>query len=118
MIEHLEQVEWPRTRSAIQTFNQPQAARRISDYEREIQQILSPDMLKTPYAHVGFPKFRYGTYGYMNYFMAYALFPDMIEKDFSLQADLATLQNRAFAQASVQSNLPPLIRLDYDLAPT
>lgn len=116
VIEHLEQVEWPRIRTAIQTFNQPQAAKQISDYEREIQQILGPDMLKTPYAHVGFPKFRYGAYGYINYFMAYALFPEMIEKDFSLQADLATLQNQAFVQACVQSNLPPLIRLDYDMA--
>jgi uroporphyrinogen decarboxylase len=48
--------------------------------------------------------------------MAYALYPEMMEKDFSLQADLALLNNRAAARAYLEGNLPPLYRLDHDIA--
>jgi uroporphyrinogen decarboxylase len=63
-----------------------------------------------------FPGFAYGTYGYENYFMAYALYPEAIEKHFRLQADLALKKNRAGARAIREGGLPPYLRLDHDMA--
>jgi uroporphyrinogen decarboxylase len=48
--------------------------------------------------------------------MAYALYPEVIERDFSLQADLALLNNRAAARAIIEAGLLPLLRLDHDMA--
>jgi len=48
--------------------------------------------------------------------MAYALYPDIIERHFALQADLALLQNQAAARAYLTAHLPPLYRLDHDMA--
>ncbi len=56
------------------------------------------------------------TYGYEAYFSAYALYPDLIERHFALQADLALLNNRAAARAYREGHLPPLHRLDHDMA--
>jgi hypothetical protein len=86
--------------------------------EVEIQNYFGMNMLKGPYSNgfQRFPYFRYGTYGYVNYFMAYALFPELIEKDFALQADLAVKLNTRAAKAIVQGGLPRIIRLDHDMA--
>lgn len=116
VVDHLERVEFPRIRRAIATFDQAQTAADICEQERAIQTLLGPSMLKAPYAYVKFPTLRYSQYGYENYFMAYALYPEVIERDFALQADLAVLHNRAFVQACREGNLPPLIRLDHDMA--
>jgi len=40
----------------------------------------------------------------------------VMEKDFALQADLALLNNRAAARAYEEAKLPPLFRLDHDMA--
>jgi hypothetical protein len=84
--------------------------------ERAIQDKFGPSILKGPYGFISFPGFAYGTYGYVNYFSAYALYPEVLEKHFSLQADLALRNNRAAARAFVEGNLPPLYRLDHDMA--
>jgi hypothetical protein len=47
--------------------------------------------------HQSFPSFHYETYGYASYFTAYALFPEVMARDFAQQADLAVLENRAAA---------------------
>ena len=47
--------------------------------------------------------------------MAYALYPEVMERDFSLQADLALPNNRAAARAYTEGRLPPLYRLDHDM---
>ena len=73
-------------------------------------------MLKSGYSFVRFPHLRYGAYGYANYFMAFALYPEVMERDFALQADAALLNNRAAARAYGEGNLPPLFRLDHDMA--
>jgi hypothetical protein len=75
-------------------------------------------MLKIPYGKGwnNFPRFRYGAYGYVDYFTAYALFPELMERDFRLQADLAEKRNALAARAYVQGGLPPLLRLDHDMA--
>ncbi len=116
VIEHMERFVFPGLRRALIEFNEEERVQNILENERAVQAVLRPHILKTGYGFVGFPVFHYGAYGYANYFMAYALYPDVIEKHFSLQADLALLGNRAAARACREGNLPPLYRLDHDMA--
>lgn len=115
VVKHLESVCFPALRQAIDSFDEGARVRQIIESERSIQNILGPDILKSGYGFVSFPGFAYGAYGYANYFMAYALYPDVIERHFSLQADRALLNNRAAARAFVEGGLPPLYRLDHDM---
>jgi hypothetical protein len=116
VVEHLERFEFPRLRTAIAELDEDRRVAEILRGEAELQARLGPRILKTGYAFVRFPGFRYGTYGYANYFMAYALYPEVMEKDFALQADLALRNNRAAARAYREGNLPLLYRLDHDMA--
>jgi len=116
VVEHLEAHEFPRLRGRIERFNEDERVQDIIEGERAIQARLGPGILKSGYGFVAFPALAYGLYGYSNYFMAYALYPDVIEKHFSLQADLALLNNRAAARAYNEGKLPPLYRLDHDMA--
>jgi hypothetical protein len=118
--EHLEQVEFPRLiRNAAEIDEKAsEAVASMIAKEVEIQNYFGMNMLKVPYSDgfQSFPCFRYGTYGYANYFMAYALFPELMEKDFKLQADLAVRRNSLAARAIIEGGLPRLIRLDHDMA--
>ena len=116
VVQHLESFVFPRLRQAATAFDEGARVRQILDSEAAIQDKLGPDMLKGPYGFVTFPYFEYGAYGYEYYFMAYALYPDVLERNFSLQADLALLNNRAAARAFGEGGLPPLLRLDHDMA--
>jgi len=73
-------------------------------------------MLKSGYGFVRFPTFAYGTYGYEAYFSAYALYPEVMEAHFQLQSVVARRNNQAAAEAIEGGQLPPLIRLDHDMA--
>ena len=114
--EHIERFVFPGLQDAIERFDEDARAAEIVERENAIQARLGPTMLKSGYAFVSIPALPYGTYGYVNYFSAYALYPDVMEKHFSLQADLALVNNRAAARAFVEGNLPPLHRLDFDIA--
>ena len=114
--EHLETFAFPRLKTAIAAFDETLRTREILDRERAIQKTLGPSFLKSGYGFIRFPTFAYGSYGYAPYFSAYALFPDLIETHFSLQADLSLLNNRAAARAYLEGDLPPLYRLDHDMA--
>ncbi len=116
VIEHMERFVFPAIQKQIAQFDEDKRVRDILEGEAAIQEKLGPGILKTGYAFVGFPCFRYTTYGYENYLMAYALYPDVMERDFSLQGDLALLNNRAAARACVEGRFPPLYRLDHDMA--
>lgn len=116
VVEHLEKFVFPELQKAVQDFDENTRIREIIDGERKIQELLGPTILKSGHGFVGFPTLAYGTYGYENYFMAYALYPEVIERHFSLQADLALLRNRAALRAYQEGNLPPLYRLDHDMA--
>jgi hypothetical protein len=137
VVEHLECVEFPRLLRHIFSFDEEKRVRGILDDERAIQAELGPGILKSGYGFVTFPVMAYGHYGYVHYFEAYALFPDVMERHFELQADLAVLNNRAAARAymggrcvsngsrdafesrgdaATSHELPPLFRLDYDMA--
>lgn len=116
VVEHLERVEFPRLQTAAKNFNEAAAVQNILAQEVETQRVIGPNMLKSGYGFIGFPTFAYGAYGYENYFMACALYPEVIERHFALQADLALCNNRAAARAYQIGNLPPLYRLDHDMA--
>ena len=120
VIEHMEKVVWPQRQREMEAFEQGRAALRdkLINQEVAIQRFFGPDLLKGPYAEgfQAFPALRYGTYGYANYFMAYALYPEVMEIDFARQADMAVLKNRVAAQAIIDADLPRLIRLDHDMA--
>jgi hypothetical protein len=116
VVEHMERFAFPAIRSAIAAFDEEARVREILARELAIQEKLAPDIAKVPYGISPFPYFAYGAYGYANYFMAYALYPEVIEEHFALQADLALLHNRAAARAYVEGKLPPLHRSDSDMA--
>ncbi len=114
--EHLERFVFPALERGIRDFDEEARAREIVAKERAIQEEVGPTMLKTGYAFVRFPHLRYGAYGYANYFMAYALYPELMERDFKLQGEAALLNNRAAARAYREGGMPPLYRLDHDMA--
>ncbi|MHB1001308.1 MAG: uroporphyrinogen decarboxylase family protein [Armatimonadota bacterium] len=116
VVDHLEKFVFPRIRAAIQAFDEDAVVKQIIDMERSIQNTLGPTILKTGYAFVTFPIIDYYSYGYVNYFCTFAMYPEVMEKHFSLQADYALLQNKAAARAYKEANLPPLYRLDHDIA--
>jgi len=90
----------------------------MTESECTVQRLFGPGLLKGPYNKTfqNFPRFHYNRYGYANYFMAYALYPEVMEKDFAQQAELAVLANMAAVRAITEGGLPPLVRLDHDMA--
>jgi hypothetical protein len=116
-VEHMEKFYLPGLKKKTAEFDENKRVAEILASERRIQEeVFGPDMLKVPYAVATFPIFRYGAYGYENYFMAYALYPEVCDRCFAAEADLALLNNRAVARAYREGNLPPLLRLDHDMA--
>ena len=119
VVEHIECVVFPRLQAAIAAADAPQpgAVADLIDKERAVQAQFGPAILKAPYdGFQRFPYLRYTTYGYANYFMAYAMYPEIIERDFALQADLAVIHNTVAARAIVEGRLPKVLRLDHDMA--
>jgi hypothetical protein len=119
VIEHMERFVFPALQEAASAeFDEDARVKEILDGEAAIQETLGPDILKSGYGFVGFPGFAYGTYGYEHYFTAYGLYPEIMERHFSLQADVCLRNNRAAARAYTEGDLPPLYRLDHDMAGT
>lgn len=116
---HLETVELPRLRRLVAETraDDDHAIQRLIEGERTVQEVVGDGMLKVPYGGFqAFPRLRYYQYGYNHYFCAYALYPELMAEDFRLQADLAVVQNARSAQAIRTGNLPPVVRLDHDMA--
>ncbi len=116
VVEHLERHAFPALQRAEAEFDEGQCAAEILHHEAGMQERIGPTMLKGGYGFVMFPVFAYGAYGYAAYFAAYALYPDVMERHFALQADLAIRNNRAAAKAYQEGGLPPIYRLDFDMA--
>ncbi|MBI2297714.1 MAG: hypothetical protein HYU66_01960 [Armatimonadetes bacterium] len=114
--EHLERFEFPRLARAAEGFDEDRRVAEILAGERAQQTLLGPDILKTGYGFIGFPALHYFHYGYVNYLMALALYPEVLERHFALQADVLVRNNRAAARAYATGELPPLYRLDHDMA--
>jgi len=116
VVEHLERVEFPRLQAQLTVFDEEERVREILAHESALQKRLGPTMLKSGYGLVSFPTLPYAAYGYAAYFSAYALYPEVMERHFALQADVALCHNRAAAHAYREGSLPPLCRLDHDMA--
>ncbi|MHB1458213.1 MAG: uroporphyrinogen decarboxylase family protein [Armatimonadota bacterium] len=116
VVEHLEKFVFPRIQQAIRSFDEDAQVHNVITMENGLQEKLGPSILKSGYAFVTFPIIDYYSYGYVNYFCAYAMYPEVMERHFSLQADYALLINKAAARAYKEANLPPLYRLDHDIA--
>jgi len=119
VVAHLEGFRWPALRRHIDDF-EARFEKTVTDLiedERRLQEAFGSDLLKVPYnGFQNLPRLRYEEYGYANYFSAYALYPEVMDRDFSLQADFATRKNRACAEAICRGGLPRLVRLDHDMA--
>jgi hypothetical protein len=100
----------------IKNFDEEQTIQDIMLCESALQRTIGPTMLKTGYGHLVFPTLEYGRYGYENFFMAYALYPEIIDRLFKLQADYAVLKNTAVVKAFQLAGLPLYHRLDHDMA--
>lgn len=117
VVEHMETVLFPRLEEQARApYDEDARLREVIERETRAQALLGPDILKVPYGVVGFPIVDYYTYGYEHYFSAYAMYPEIMEKCFSLMADAALPNNRAAARAYEEGRLPPLLRADHDLA--
>ncbi|MDD5727571.1 MAG: uroporphyrinogen decarboxylase family protein [Victivallales bacterium] len=119
VVEHMEKYVFPQleqNRRELETNADEQVNKLIAG-ELEVQKLFGVNMVKGPYGvFFMFPRLLYGSYGYANYFMAYALYPEIIEKCFKLQADVAEFHNRHAARAIIEGGLPRLLRLDHDMA--
>ena len=120
VVAHMEQFHFPRLAALSQRLeaNPDAEVARLIQSEVEVQTLFGGNMLKVPYdtGFQSFPLLHYYTYGYENYLMAYALYPELMERDFQLQADLGETWNRLAARAIIEGGLPKLVRLDFDLA--
>ncbi|NLE43391.1 MAG: hypothetical protein GX620_01615 [Chloroflexi bacterium] len=114
--EHVERFDVPRRiRDGHRPTDEDVAVRRLIAQEVETQRLFGCNVLKLP--HRGFqqfPRLDFATYGCCNYSRALALFPDVIERTFALQADAAVVHNRIAARAIVEGGLPKVLRLDCD----
>ena len=115
-IEHLERFLFPRIKTDIKKFRHEAHVQAVINGESRDQQVLGPNMLKTGHGVLTFPGLLYTDYGYEAFFMAYALYPEIMERLFSLQADLSTLKNKAVVAAYQRAERPLYHRLDYDMA--
>lgn len=117
--QHLESVEFPRLQEAIANWESTNAdaAPRMVEAQVRTQELFGGEILKVPYADgfQSFPGFRYGQYGYENYFMAYALYPELMERDFALQGELGALCSLRGVKAYEAGGLPRVLRLDHDM---
>ncbi len=116
VVAHMERFSIPAAVRANAEFDEDACVDEIVRKHDAIQQKYGPNILKTGYGEIRFPGFRYGAYGYTNYFMAFALYPDVMERYFSAVADGCLLVNRAVVRAASEANLPLLWRLDHDMA--
>ncbi|MCC6728667.1 MAG: hypothetical protein IT208_04935 [Chthonomonadales bacterium] len=116
VVSHLESRAFPALRAAAASVDEEGIARAVLAHEAALQERLGPGVLKIPYGHGSFPYLAYPAYGYTHYFAAYALYPEVVERHFALQADLALRHNAAVARAYAEGGLPPMLRLDHDMA--
>lgn len=114
VLRHLEEVIWPELEAEL--AGPPPTAEAFLKQELKIQAYLGDQVLKVPHACIRFPGLRYVVYGYGPYFMAYALYPEMMERDFRLQGQVIRRRNAAIARAIVDHGRPPVVRLDHDMA--
>jgi hypothetical protein len=115
-IDYIERIDIPCIEKKIGGFQEQSRIQEVINQESQVQRMLGPDILKAGYGKLMFPGLEYSRYGYENYFIAYALYPEVIDRLFKLQADYAVKNNRAVVKAFKKAGLPLYHRLDYDMA--
>jgi hypothetical protein len=113
-------------RDHIAAFPSPEEVRAGFDLETSCDAVIATwrdydakagdDLLILPYAQasdVGF--MYYSQFGYENYYMALALYPDVMAKLYRNSAEYARCRNEAFARAVRQSDLPPFTYIGQDI---
>jgi hypothetical protein len=113
---HMEKYVIPGLVSAINNFDEAGVVKAVAENETGIQSELGSDILKCGYGHISFPPFLYGQYGYEYYFSAYALYPEIVDRVFTLQGDYCYLRNKAAVKAFKEADLPLYHRIDHDMA--
>lgn len=120
VVEHMEKHVFPyleRKAAELRVADSKGWRESLIRQEFKCQEVFGSSILKSPYGSFqSMPALRYGTYGYENYFMAYALYPEVWEKDFRLQGDLSLECNKVSAAAILEGNLPRVVRFDHDMA--
>jgi len=119
VVEHMETFMFPELAEQQKHLeaNGDEVMQTLIAGEVEVQDLFGTNMLKGPYDDCyRFPALPYYQYGYENYFMAYALYPEIMERCFKIQADMAEVFNRIAARAIIEGGLPRLLRLDHDMA--
>ncbi|MDW7657286.1 MAG: hypothetical protein SCM11_08940 [Bacillota bacterium] len=115
-VDHMERFLFPQIQADIRNFRHEAHVQTVINAESRDQQLLGPNILKTGHGVLTFPCLLYTHYGYESFFMAYALYPEVMEHLFSLQADLAVLRNKAVVAAYQKAGRPLYHRLDHDMA--
>jgi hypothetical protein len=115
-VRHMEKFLIPQLKEQIRTFSEYETIQSLINHESEIQALLGDNILKASHSIVQFPSLLYGPYGYEPFFTAYSLYPEVVERVFSLQADYAVLHNTALVKAFARAGLPKYCRLDHDMA--
>lgn len=116
VVDHMERFVFPAMEKQIASFDKERYIRRIGRFEYNHQLAIGPEMLHTGYGHFWRPSVcGYMVYGYENYFMAYQIYPEIMEKAIKLDAKKARLMNEAAAEAYMRYHLPKLNRLDLDI---
>ena len=117
VVAHMEQYLFPfwQRRQAELEKDGDAFVKKLISQEVGVQRIFGTNMVKGPY-FFDFPMFQYYKYGYQNYFMAYGLYPEVIERGFQIAADHSVVYNRLAARAILEGGLPRMVRLDHDMA--
>jgi hypothetical protein len=115
-VDYVENVGIPDISKKIAEFQEREIIQDVINQESRIQRTLGSNILKAGYSNIIFPTLEYERFGYENYFMAYALYPEIIDRLFELQADYAVKNNRAVVKAFRRAGLPFYHRLDHDMA--
>ncbi|MBQ9939752.1 MAG: hypothetical protein IJO96_09515 [Oscillospiraceae bacterium] len=115
VVEHMERFVFPRLQKEAAEYDIEKRIRDIGIRMYNAQHEMGLDILLTCYGFTPMPTLWYSVYGYENYFMAYTLYEDVMERHFKLQAEVCRKANEAAAEAMNRYNFPKLCRLDHDM---
>lgn len=116
VVDHMERFTFPAWEKQIAEFDKEAYIRAIGRFEYNHQLAVGPEVYRTSYGHFWRPSVcGYMVYGYENYFMAYQIYPEIMEKGMKIEARLARLRNEAAAEAIMRYHLPKMNRLDLDI---
>jgi len=114
--EHLESFALPHLQKQILNFDPVPVMQRITLEMSMKAALLDDNVLIAGFDNIYFPQLQYEQYGYENFMIAYALYPELFEKLFKLQGRYGALHNKAVADVYLQNDYPLYQRLDHDMA--